>query len=195
MNTKSKRGLPSLGYLIDTIWSRLGEDNELRRMNPLRSTDPHIALHAFGKKIIENCKMSGAQLYPRMSDSDHDTWYRLVGAWVCYIKGNKITRSAAASKINLDASNLTNFINGKRALTTSSLPLFAELFGIEPFDLRPDMGAKYARNLEKVMKKKMVLVKSSVNDIIIDIEALEKKGVNVSSITSKLDKINDVISN
>lgn len=143
---EGSRGRGNLGYLIDNIWND-PEAKHLLTDNPMESPQRHEALLQMGKGIIDYCWKSGAKLNPRMDDTDHDIWLRVVAAWVCYLKEEKEPRCAVANKIGIDASNLTNFINGKRAITANALTMFADLFGIQAFDLRPDLGASYVDDL------------------------------------------------
>lgn len=167
----------NLGYLIDNIWGEFG-DNKPWGVHPFESPVPHAALLELGEYVISYCRKMGAEFNPRMDDIDHDIWLRAVGAWVCYLETEKETRSSVAHKINIDASNLTNFINGKRAITANALTILASLFGIQPFDLRPDLGADYVANMKKENERKLSSISKSIEMAQGEIDSLRQRQQN-----------------
>lgn len=185
----SPPSVPSLGQLIDSIWHRLADVHYLRRMDPANMECPHEDFLIFGQAIIDDCKDYGATVDTKLEDSDYNTWLRFVGAWALFQRKTPMTRNEAARQLGIDPSNLTNFINGKRALTANAMTGFASLFGIQAFDLKPDLGASYARNAEKKVAEKLVSVESKINVLKADVQLLIDQGAPLGGL---LEKINDI---
>lgn len=183
---KGTRRRVNLGYLIDNIWNELGK-NKPWDIHPHESPTPHAGLLELGEYVISHCQKMGAKLNPRMDDIDHDIWLRVVGAWVCYLEKEKEPRCNVANKINIDASNLTNFINGKRAITANALTILASLFGIQPFDLRPDLGADYVASLKKENQQKLKRIGNVITDAQSELDSIQMtQEISVNKIESNI---------
>lgn len=178
----------NLGYLIDNIWTEL--DQDLWDEHPYNSEKPHVALLELGQRVIDYCRSRGAKLNPRMDDLDHEIWLRVVGAWVCYLEREKEPRCSVANKINIDASNLTNFINGKRPITANALTTLAALFGIQSFDLRPDLGADFVANLKKENERKLDNIGKEISKAQGQLDSMHRRQKNsLEVLESSLDDV------
>lgn len=185
----SQPGTPSLGQLIDSVWHRLPEEHYLRNLDPANMGCPHEDFFMFGKAIIEDCRAHGATVDTKLEDSDYKTWLRFVGAWALFQRKSPMTRNVAAKQLSIDPSNLTNFINGKRALTANAMIGFAGLFGIQAFDLKPDLGASYARNAEKKVAEKLESVESKIDILKADVQLMIQQGAPLNGILQQIDDI------
>lgn len=181
----------SLGHIMDSIWSRIPKDHVLCRMNPYSMPNPHEFLLTSGKKIIEISGHEGAVLYaPLPKESDRNAWYRLVAAWVFYFKGHESqSRAKVAEDLGIDPSNLTNFLNGKRPLTSKALLGITKYMGIQPYDIRPELGAHNADKQHRAHCKQMLSVQQGLKDIEDEIRALAHTGVVVDHLLAKVDRV------
>ncbi len=166
MSSSVRPSAASIGQVMDSIWGRLPHYHYLNKIDPLSMPAPHENLLGFGKGVIQFCEESGAPYRGDLTGSDYSTWLRLVGAWALYIRQNPITRSEAGKKLGMDPSNLTNFLNGKRPLTTNAMKALALLFGIEAFDLRPELGANFARAVELKNARKINQISQKLDELI-----------------------------
>ncbi|MHD0645068.1 helix-turn-helix domain-containing protein [Pseudomonas aeruginosa] len=158
---------PNLGHLIDRIWSLVPSDHELRNV---RMGDPKNAAQTLwmaGRLTLDHCAKLGASTSSKLTDDDHNTWLRLVGAWVLKMKdgGALPTRAEVASAMGMDASSITNFINGKRPLTLNAQKCFADFLDVNCIHIRPDMGTKYAEEIEESTRRKFKLISDHVDGL------------------------------
>lgn len=181
----------SLGFIMDSLWSRLSTDHDLRRMNPYAMPNPHEFLLSSGQAIIEFCAEQGAVLFsPLPKEGDREAWYRLVAAWVFHYRTHSIeSRAFVADKLGINASNLTNFLNGKRPLTQRALLGIAQHLGIEPYDIRPELGAVKAARQHRSHCKQMLSVKRDLKGLQTDIEAMGLAGVAVDHLLSRVGRV------
>ncbi|MBI6882477.1 hypothetical protein [Pseudomonas putida] len=182
-------GTPSLGQLIDSVWHRLSETHYLRKIDPSTMACPHEDFLVFGKAILDDCVSYGAVIDTKLANAEYSTWVRFVGAWALFQRKRPMTRNVAAGLMQMDPSNLTNFINGKRALTANALTSFAWLFDIQEFDLKPDLGAKYARNAEKKVAEKLSAVEVRIDVLKADVQHLIDQGNPLDSIMQQIDEL------
>lgn len=185
----SPPGTPSLGQLIDSVWHRLPEGHYLRKLDPANMECPHEDFLMFGKAIIKDCQAHGATVDTKLEESDYNTWLRFVGAWALFQRKTPMTRNVAAKQLSIDPSNLTNFINGKRALTANAMTGFAWLFDIQAFDLKPDLGASYARNAERKVAEKLVSVETKIDVLKADIQLMISQGAPLGGLLEQIDDI------
>ncbi|MBD8088425.1 helix-turn-helix transcriptional regulator [Pseudomonas fluorescens] len=180
----------SLGHIMDSIWKRLPKGDSLLRMNPYSMPNPHEFLLTAGRKIIEFCGEEGALLYAQLpKEKDRNAWYRLVAAWAFHFKGREmLSRAQVADELSIDPSNLTNFLNGKRPLTSNALLSIAKFMGIQPYDIRPELGAHSADKQNRDHCKLILSVERSLKDIEREIQALAREGVKVDSLLLKVNK-------
>lgn len=190
----SPPGVPSLGQLIDSVWHRLPDGHYLTKLDPASMERPHEDFLMFGKAIIDDCIAHGATVDTKLDVSDYNTWLRFVGAWALFQRKTPMTRNVAAKQLSIDPSNLTNFINGKRALTANAMTGFAWLFGIQAFDLKPDLGASYARNAEKKAADKLGCVESKINILKADVQLMIDQGAPLGSLLVQIDEIKQSVS-
>jgi transcriptional regulator with XRE-family HTH domain len=181
---------PNLGQLLDGIWSRLPENSYLRELEPLKMPGQHENLRFFGKAIIKACEeILKTPIDVAVKGSDRETWERLVGAWALYQRSNRITRCAAAKNIGVDRSNLTIALNGKRPLTQSVLVSLANLLKVQPFDIRPDLGASYAHTKDRDVAKKLNSASSHVLSLKGDVSRLIEEGYPLEGLLGRIDTI------
>jgi transcriptional regulator with XRE-family HTH domain len=186
---------PNLGQLLDGIWSRLPEDNYLRELEPLKIPGQPENLRFFGKAIIKACEdILNAPIDVAVKDYDRETWERLVGAWALHQRSNRITRCAAAKRIGVDRSNLTIALNGKRPLTQSVLVSLANLLKVQPFDIRPDLGASYAHTKDRDVAKKLNTASSHVLSLKGDVSRLIEEGYPLEGLLGRIDTIRGELS-
>jgi plasmid maintenance system antidote protein VapI len=178
-----------LGQLIDSIWHRLPEGHHLHKLDPTAMGCPHVDLLGFGQAVIDDCRSHGGIVDTKLEGPDYNIWLRFVGAWALFQRKTPMTRNVAAQILKIDPSNLTNFINGKRALTANALTGFAELFGIEAFDLKPDLGANFARNAEQKVAEKLICVESKINLLKADVQLLIDQGAPLGALLTRIDDI------
>lgn len=193
MSRTAATGNGNIGQMIDSIWHRLPENHHLFGFDPASMPSPHLHFLVLGQAVIKNCEEQGANITTTLEDKDFSTWLRLVGAWATYQRKKPMTRNMVAKLIGMDPSNLTNFINGKRALTTNATTHFAELFDIEPFDLKPDLGANYARSAERRVAEKLEAVSRKVESLRLDVQALLGNGLPVTDLMAKIDDLRDAV--
>lgn len=181
----------SLGSVMDSIWHRLPSDDALVRMNPYAMPNPHEFLLMAGRRIIEICGGEGAILYAALpKEKDRNAWYRLVGAWAFHFKNREVlSRAKVADDLGIDPSNLTNFLNGKRPLTSNALLSFAKYLGIQPFDIRPELGAHSADKQNRDHCKQILSVERGLKDIEREIQELSRNGVVVDKLLLKVGKV------
>lgn len=189
MSRTAATGNASIGQMIDSIWQRLPENHYLNKIDPATMLNPHENFLVYGQAVIANCESEGTTITTTLTGSDHGTWLRLVGAWALHLRNRPMTRNVAAKILGMDPSNLTNFINGKRALTANALTAFAELFSLQPFDLRPDLGANFARTAEKRVADKLEVVSKKVEELRLDVESMLNSGVAVGSLMAKIEEL------
>jgi transcriptional regulator with XRE-family HTH domain len=149
---------PNVGHVLDTIWQWLPENHYLHQLHPSKKPAPHEDFLMFGRAVLEECKKRGVVFPCRLEGKDYEAWERLVGAWSEFQRKAQLSRTEASRRAGLDPSNLSNFLNGKRPLTPNSMEGFALLIGIQTFDLRPELGAAFARTAERNAKRKLKLV-------------------------------------
>jgi plasmid maintenance system antidote protein VapI len=183
----------SIGQMIDSIWQRLPEGHYLFKIDPNALPSPHENLLVFGKAIIDDCESNGVIVPTKLSGTEYSTWLRLVGAWACFIRRRPMARNEAAQLLQMDPSNLTNFINGKRPLTRNALEAFVNLFELQPFDLRSDLGANFARAVENKMFRKLSSLSSQLDELKADLNALAKAGTPITHILDKIDGLNKMV--
>lgn len=193
MTPRKKRSGPSIGQMIDGIWGRLPHYHYLFKISPLKQPSPHENLLVFGKAVIDFCEEQGVSYTGSLSGAEYSTWLRLVGAWTHHLRDKPITRNETASRLGIDASNLTNFLNGKRALTSNALTAFAVFFEIQSFDLKPDLGANFARAAELNAARKLNAVAGKLEDVKIEIESLGSQGFPTEALLGKLEDIRGLI--
>ena len=181
---------PNLGQLLDGIWSRLEENDPLRTMEPLKLPSPHENLRAFGRAIIRACeKYLGHKIEVEVEGYDHDTWERLIGAWALYQRSNRITRCEAATLLGLDRSSLTIALNGKRPLTHFVLLSLAKLLNVEPFDIRSDLGASYARSKDRDVAIKLNRISNEISSLKVEVLGLIQVGMPLEGLLTKIDRL------
>ena len=181
---------PNLGQLLDGIWNRLEQDHPLRAMEPLKLPSPHQNLRAFGRAIIKVCEEHlEHKIEVEVEGYDRDTWERLIGAWALFQRSNRITRCEAAKQLGMDRSNLTIALNGKRPLTQSVLMSLAKMLNVEPFDIRSDLGASYARSKDRDVAIKLNRVSSGISSLKEEVLELIGAGLPLDGILAKLDKL------
>ncbi|KQN62077.1 hypothetical protein ASF02_07800 [Pseudomonas sp. Leaf58] len=142
-----------------------------------------------GKTILALCEEEGVVAYaPLPKTADHEAWLRLVAAWSLWNRDHKVHESRAnvAQKLDIDPSNLTNFLNGKRALTQKALLALSNFLGVQPYDIRPELGAISAGSAQRKSIKYLRTVKNGLQDIEQDILALQASGVPVESLVRKV---------
>lgn len=194
MSRTAATGNASIGQMIDSIWSRLPENHYLNKLDPANMHMPHENLLVFGQAVIANCEDEGTAIDTKLTGSDHGTWLRLVGAWALHLRKRPMTRNIAAKMLGMDPSNLTNFINGKRALTANALNAFADLFQIQPFDLKPDLGANFARTAEKRVADKLEAVSKKVEELRLEVQTLISSGISADKLMVKVDELRASVS-
>lgn len=194
MSRSSATGVPSLGQMIDSIWHRLQENHYLFKLDPSTMECPHEDFLMFGQAVLDDCRLYGAIVDTKLQGTDYSTWLRFVGAWALFQRKTPMTRNVAAKHLKIDPSNLTNFINGKRALTANAMTGFAGLFGIQPFDLKPDLGANYARNAEKKVAEKLVFVGTKIDSLRADVQTLIEQGAPLAGLMKQIDDIKHEVS-
>lgn len=181
---------PNLGQLLDGIWSRLEENDPLRTMEPLKLPSPHENLRAFGRAIIRACeKYLGHRIEVEVEGYDHDTWERLIGAWALYQRSNRITRCEAAKQLGLDRSSLTIALNGKRPLTQWVLMSLAKLLNVEPFDIRSDLGASYARSKDRDVAIMLNRISNEISSLKGEVLGLIQVGMPLEGLLTKIDRL------
>ena len=180
-----------LGSIMDSIWHRLPKEDALLRMNPYTMPNPHEFLLMAGRRIIEICGEEGALLYaPLPKEKDRNAWYRLVGAWAFHFKTRDImSRARVADELGIDPSNLTNFLNGKRPLTSNALLSVAKYLGIQPYDIRPELGAHSADKQNRDHCKQILSVERGLKDIEKEIQELARSGVIVDKLLLKVGRV------
>ncbi|AYG48376.1 XRE family transcriptional regulator (plasmid) [Pseudomonas sp. Leaf58] len=179
----------SLGQAIDSIWIRLPKDHALHKIRPQSLPSPHEHYLMAGKTILALCEEEGVVAYaPLPKTADHEAWLRLVAAWSLWNRDHKVHESRAnvAQKLDIDPSNLTNFLNGKRALTQKALLALSNFLGVQPYDIRPELGAISAGSAQRKSIKYLRTVKNGLQDIEQDILALQASGVPVESLVRKV---------
>lgn len=181
----------NIGHSIDGIWNRLPENHYLFKSEPLKSELPHESLLIFGKAVLDFCAKEGVDIASKLKGHNHSTWVRLVGAWTLFQRQTPMTRNEASQRMNIDPSNLTNFINGKRTITSNALHSFSSLLGIQVFDLTPELGAAYARGVQKTVSNKLQVVDSKIDELRQEMEMAAKVDISVSA-SYLLQKINDI---
>ena len=179
----------SLGQAIDGIWDNLPKDHVLRQQNPKALPSPHEHYLMSGETIIAFCEMEGALPYaPLAREADQQAWLRLVSAWAFWQRdqAGSPSRASVAFTLKIDPSNLTNFLNGKRALTSAALLKLAEFLGVQPYDIRPEMGANSAYSVQRKSIKHLHTVRNGLHDIELDLLALKASGVPVDNLMKKM---------
>lgn len=181
----------SLGSIMDSIWHRLPKDDALLRMNPYAMPNPHEHLLLAGRRVIEICREEGAFLYAELPrEKDRNAWYRLVGAWAFHFKTREtMSRARVADELNIDPSNLTNFLNGKRPITSNALLSVAKYLSVRPYDIRPELGAHSADRENRDHCKKILSVERGVKDLEREIQELARSGVAVDKLLMKVGKV------
>lgn len=193
MSRTAATGNASIGQMIDSIWQRLPDNHYLNKLDPAAMHNPHENFLVYGQAVIANCEEEGTTIATSLTGSDHGTWLRLVGAWAVHLRKRPMTRNVAAKELGMDPSNLTNFINGKRALTANALTAFADLFDLQPFDLRPDLGANFARTAEKRVADKLEVVSKKVEELRLDVETLINNGFAVDGLMVKIEELRESV--
>jgi len=182
----------SFGLAIDTFWQHLPEGHPLFDINPKAASSPDECYLSAGQAIVDQCEQDGAVLYaPLAKPADQKAWLRLVAAWVFWHRKCKVheSRASVAVKLNIDPSNLTNFLNGKRGLTTKALFSLAPYLGVQPFDIRPEMGADKAYAMRRKSMRQMTCVRTSLKELEQDILALLASGVPVEGLVKKVGSV------
>ncbi|MBB4865444.1 plasmid maintenance system antidote protein VapI [Pseudomonas nitritireducens] len=173
--SRSDRTKVGVGHLIDTIWKTLPADHPLRKIKQHLPLPIEESLLKIGSEAVDYCVSKGAKPNMTLDEESSKTWKRLVGAWVHYQKysgrATKVSRAVIAQHVEMDASSITNFINGKRALTQGASIQLANFFGFSPIDIRPDIGSQFARKLAEKGQHKSILIERQLNSI----EALLKE--------------------
>jgi plasmid maintenance system antidote protein VapI len=193
MSRTAATGNGNIGQMIDSIWHRIPENHHLFGFDPASMPSPHVHFLVLGQAIISHCEEHGAIITTTLESKDYSTWLRLVGAWAMYQRKKPTTRNVVAKLIGMDPSNLTNFINGKRALTANATTHFANLFDIEPFDLKPDLGANYARSAERRVAEKLESVSLKVESLRLEVQTLISKGLPVTDLMTKIDDLREAV--
>lgn len=179
----------SLGQAIDSLWGRLPKENPLHKLRPQSLPSPHEHYLNAGEAILAICEAEGVLPYARLPKAlDHAAWLRLVAAWSLWNRDVKLNESRAqvAQKLDIDPSNLTNFLNGKRALTSKALLALSEFLGVEPYDIRPEMGARSACSAQRKSMKRLHAVKRGLEDIEEEIRSLQASGFPVENLMKKV---------
>ena len=163
-------------------------------MEPLKLPAPHQNLRAFGRAIIRACeKHLGHRIEVEVENHDHDTWERLIGAWALYQRSNRITRCEAANKLGLDRSSLTIALNGKRPLTQLVLQAMAKLLNVEQFDIRPDLGASYARSKDRDVAIKLNRISNEISSLKGDVLELIEVGMPLEALLTRIERLDAVL--
>ena len=146
---KSTKG-HSIGYLIDHFWEVVPKDDPANKWELITKDTPSAdgVLLKRGKHVISFCKSQSCTPSLPLKKEDQNAWLRLVGAWVTFRKFHHLTRNTAGQRTDMDASNITNLINGKRPLTQNAAAKMGDLLGVKEIDLRPDAGSNHARKTE-----------------------------------------------
>lgn len=179
----------SLGQAIDSIWIRLPKDHALLKIRPQTLPSPHEHYLMAGKTILALCEDQGVVAYaPLPKTEDHEAWLRLIAAWSLWNRDHKVHESRAnvAQKLQIDPSNLTNFLNGKRPLTSRALQALSKFLGVQPYDIRPELGADSAGRARCKNTKHLRIIKNGLQDIEQDILALKASGIPVESLVRKV---------
>lgn len=185
---------PSVGYVIDNFWSLLPSSSNMHAWGPVDKHAPDVdeVLLNRGKRIISFCKTQTDKPFSRMGERDHEAWLRLVGAWVTYLKTHDLHRNLASQLTEMDASNITNLINGKRPLTEQTASKLAALLGVKGIDIRPDNGSRHARiaasNTNRILSKvrdDATLIEDALSDYLDSIP----KGALVSGAIERLKSV------
>lgn len=181
---------PNLGQLLDGIWTRLADDHPLRAMEPLKLPSPHQNLRAFGRAIIKVCEEHlEHKIEVEVEGYDRDTWERLIGAWALFQRTNRITRCEAAKQLGMDRSNLTIALNGKRPLTQSVLMSLAKMLNVEPFDIRSDLGASYARSKDRDVAIMLNKISHGISSMKGEVLELISSGLPLDGLLSRIEKL------
>jgi transcriptional regulator with XRE-family HTH domain len=182
----------SLGQAIDNAWNLLPEASPLHKLRPQSLSLPHEHYLMAGETILQVCESEGVVPYaPLGKAADQKAWLRLVGAWAFWQRDlrEKQSRARVAHTLKIDPSNLTNFLNGKRALTSKALLKLAEFLGVQPYDIRPELGASSAGSARRKNIRHFHAVRNGLQDIEKEILALQASGVPVDKLVKTVSNV------
>lgn len=156
-------GEMALGKAIDRIWSYLPSDHYLRYTFPLEIGAHDDAYWFCGTAAVNFCVENGVVDDVKLHDSERDTWIRLIGVWINFLRDNPYsTRLDIAKSMGVDSSNVSNYLNGRRPLTRTSLDMISVALGVEPCMILPDAGLQSARRVIEDFSTRIKHVKSQL---------------------------------